>query len=420
MQGSATPLPTLTSALQDTFHRIETLGSAPAFGGMSSYRAVPLPPSSRVTDSVFGNPMHDIHKIRVPSVIHEDLVKSGAGSAGSSSQTGAQKSGGIRKYVIGIIVVGLLLVVVIFAMLFIRRRNNKRVREEAELAEIAEEQFKQRMLEQHSSRTGNNALHRDEDDAVGGRVLAVAVSPTIPTKSQDLDHAQLPYSPPPPPSPPPPSPQTSPVQAPPPRPQIQTPPPPPPRPQPTSPRIVEVQQEEQHSDPILDTRIQASTKLVAHSQIQAPVRVQTPVRPPPPSPSPSPSPVQPNFPETSTWDIKTFTSDESEEPAEIEAMVAKTLQTRRRLEELRHQLDTGIQNVVGNVSDSVAKTIASQRAFSSHSSDQEYDEKVLLNTGTPNIATTPLDDTALPSINLLDTVADEHPEQGVPLGENSN
>ena len=103
---------------------------------------------------------------------------------------------------------------------------------------------------------------------------------------------------------------------------------------------------------------------------------------------------------------------------EIESAVAKTLEKRRRLEALRQQLDAGIQNVVGNVSDSVAKTIASQRAFSAHSADQEYDEKVLLNTGTPDIATAPLDATDLPSIALLDRVADVHPELTQPIGEN--
>lgn len=93
----------------------------------------------------------------------------------------------------------------------------------------------------------------------------------------------------------------------------------------------------------------------------------------------------------------------------MENAVAQSLETQKRLEGLKRQLDIGITSVVASVSENVARTVASQRETQSHAANQEYDENILLNTGTPEIATGPLEAVELPSDAVLETVVSENP-----------
>lgn len=293
--GMASP-PTLTSALQDTFQRIETLGNPAATGALPVLKPSQLaykPALSRMTDTIAGNSYHDIHKLKPPpATIPENAVLvDPAVQAANASKT---------KYIIGIIVIIVILIGILIAVYFIRRKNQKRAAQEFEDAQ------RQQREENHLEAL----LEEDEDDQQSTVTLTPPpLTPTPPTKP--------------------------------------------------------------------------------------PVAAKPPMSPPPQPPA---APV-------------------IDESINIENAVAKSLETRKRLESLKTQLESGIANVVANVSDTVAKTLASQKAYQSHVTTQEHDEKVLLDTGKPEISTVPsLEDKELPSSAVLEEPAAEHPTSAVPVG----
>lgn len=130
--------------------------------------------------------------------------------------------------------------------------------------------------------------------------------------------------------------------------------------------------------------------------------------PPPPALVPAVIPDPPSIPPAVPL--------REQESVNMENAVARTLEKRKRLETLKSQLDKGITNVVANVSETVAKTIASQKAFEAHTATQEHDEKVLLNQGNPSMSTMPMDDAHVPSEAVLDIPIDSHPTGTRPVG----
>lgn len=136
--------------------------------------------------------------------------------------------------------------------------------------------------------------------------------------------------------------------------------------------------------------------------------VATQPLPPPPMPKPAPVIVPPT----------PAPSPPNPDAVDMEAAVARSLETKKRLEALKQQLDKGISNVVTNVTQTVAQTIVSEKAFQAHAAKQEHDEKVLLNQGTPDLAAAPLDKEVniIPDATVLDEPVLTHPTEDVPVG----
>ena len=354
----ATQGPSITSSLQDTFHRIETLGNP----GGGSYR-FPPPPSSRVTDSVIGT-NHDFHAIRGPPMA---TLEEGSVATGGSGSVGKSK----RNYIIGIVIVSILLVAIGVAIFFLRRRNDKRVKDEQEAEQKAEEQFKEDML-----RKMNDEAQRAASIAAAAEAQAKAQAqeqpqraiPTPPVSAVPTTRTLMPVSVPPPPLP---KPQQAPVSV----------------VAPVAPRVTPDHDQEIEAAvaQTLDTRKRQEQAAAAAAAASAAAEADAA-----------------EALQKRKW------LEQLEAAEAVEA--AEKRKRQEQLEALRNRFSSGINNVVTTISDQVSKTIASQRAFSAHSSHQEFDEKVLLDTGNPSISTAPLDDSELPSIGLLNVELDAHPD----------
>jgi hypothetical protein len=351
MATTAAPPFNLVASLQDTMHRIGNLqgnNSAAAFGKYHPNKAAHM---SVVTDSVAGNSMHDIHRLRPPS---QDLALPGgnhavtaATAAATAAVAAAASSRG--KYIVGIVALALLLVAIVGGMIMYKRRIAARQRAE-------EEDAQKRRLSLIAANTEAAMKRR-----IGEQQAAAAATATAATTGERSYEYVIT---------------------------------PPPQPQSQPQRIHFVQPGE--------SSIRRSLSPPRSPRIRI-------IESPPPSPTPSPPPPA----------AKNTTALHAAMQMEMEGMeaaVAKSLQNRKRLQDLKQRLESNIKSVVSSVSETVAKTIASQRAFSSHAATQVYDEKVLLNHGTPNMSTAPLDDTALPSEELLDVAVESHPIQAVPVG----
>lgn len=352
----ATQGPSITSSLQDTFHRIETLGNP----GGNSYR-FPPPPSSRITDSVIGT-THDFHAIRapIPTILEEGGPVAMGGGAAAVAANSANKSK--KKYIIGIVIVSILLIGIAFAIFFLKRRNNKRIKDEQEAEQKAEEQFKEDMIRK---------MHEEAQKAAA--VASVPSVVSVPPVQSVHPAVSVPSVP----SMPAPVPLAAPVR-------------------PTPPldhdKEMEAAVAETFEKRKRQEQLEAAEKRRLQEELDAAERRKK----------------------------QLLEAAEKEKQTKLEELARqeahKKQEERKRqeqLETLRNKFSSGINNVVGSISDHVSRTIASQRAFSAHSSDQEFDEKVLLDTGKPSISTAPADDSHLPSIGLLNVELDAHPDPAV-------
>lgn len=275
----------ISAALQSVEQQIEGLGSGKLLGSK------PSPALSRVTDTVVGSSLHDVHRMR-PAGVPKSIPENGLLDSVSKASAAAKRSK--TMYMIGIVIVCILIAGVGVAFYLLRKRNMDREKQEREEA----------------AKRVSVVLDDDQDD------------------ENDL------------------------------------------------------------TPPLVSKPVPVS--------IPAPVPMPVPAVVPA-TPAPSPQNV---------------------EAVNMEAAVAKSLETKKRLEALKQQLDKGITNVVTNVTQTVAQTIVSEKAFQAHAAKQEHDEKVLLNQGTPDLAAAPLDKDAnvIPDAAVLDEPVLAHPTEDVPVG----
>lgn len=161
----------LSDALRNTFEQIGHLGgnaatggqsmpppvhAAPTFaqgggGGHAGYHGGHRPGASQMTNTVFGNPYGDVHRLasRVPSA-------SGGLNPGvpTPSEVALNKASSSRKksIIIGLIVVGVLIVIIIIVFIVMHKKNKAKQKEEEERLKKLQEEAQSELLADQQAR----------------------------------------------------------------------------------------------------------------------------------------------------------------------------------------------------------------------------------------------------------------------------